>query len=167
MILLDVPPSAPYLLSVFAERGLDPEVRYHTSSYEPVRLLVARDPGFALLISRPAGDLSYDGQPVIVLPIAGQPRSIDVVLTWPRDGRLPARANAFLNHLWTMIPTPPGDRPCSRHRTSEPSGRMRPTGSRLTSGHGAGCLQTSPRVIHAPRLATTPVHLNVANVAIR
>jgi hypothetical protein len=34
MILLDVPPSAPRLLTIFAEHGLDPEGRFHTPSYE-------------------------------------------------------------------------------------------------------------------------------------
>jgi DNA-binding transcriptional LysR family regulator len=103
MVLLDVPPSAAYLVSVFHAEGLDPRVRYRTSSYELVRSLVARGLGYALLISRPVGDMSYEGRPLVARPLAGRPRAIDVGLARLSGVRPTQRARAFAAHCLATL----------------------------------------------------------------
>jgi DNA-binding transcriptional LysR family regulator len=62
MILLDLPHSAGYFLSLFAERGLEPLIRHHSTGFETVRALVAAGEGFAVLNQRPLHDTTYTGQ---------------------------------------------------------------------------------------------------------
>lgn len=104
MVQLDVPPSAAYFESIFDGEGVEMRVRHRTSSYELVRALVARGLGYALLLSRPVVDESYEGLPIVCLPIAGQPRSIDVVLARPVNSGLTVRAQAFVEHCHEVLP---------------------------------------------------------------
>jgi DNA-binding transcriptional LysR family regulator len=104
MVLLDVPPSANYLTNVFTAAGIDPRVRYRVSGYELLRSLVARDLGYALLISRPFGDVSYEGRPLVALPLASEPLPIDVALAWAAGVRRTRRARAFAEHCRRMLP---------------------------------------------------------------
>ncbi|MGI9480766.1 MAG: LysR family transcriptional regulator [Hyphomicrobiales bacterium] len=70
MILLDVPPSREYFLGLFRAYGLEPNVALSSSSLELVRGLVGRGLGFSLLITRPYGDKTYDGEGLVVRPIS-------------------------------------------------------------------------------------------------
>lgn len=104
MILIDVPPSAPYLLGIFERAGYVPRVRYRTRSYELVRSLVGRGLGFALLLSRPAVDLTYEGLPVVARPLAEEPEPVGVSLAWLASARLTRRAQAFAAHCRDALP---------------------------------------------------------------
>jgi DNA-binding transcriptional LysR family regulator len=95
MIMLDVPPSAHYFGQIFAAARLTPRVRHRASSYELVRSLVARDLGYALLLSRPEVDVSYEGLPLKAVPLRDDPLTIDLVLAWPAGVRLTRRARTF------------------------------------------------------------------------
>ncbi len=108
MIMLDVPPSVPYFDRIFAAAGRVPRVRYRTSSYELVRSLVARGLGYGMLISRPVGDRSYEGLPLVVRPLAGDPPPIDVALARPAGVRQTRRARAFAEHCRRTLPGSPG-----------------------------------------------------------
>lgn len=69
LILLDVPPSRKYFLGLFSAAGLDPKVAFTSSSMEMVRGLVGRGAGISLLVTRPHGDRTYDGQPLVIRPL--------------------------------------------------------------------------------------------------
>jgi DNA-binding transcriptional LysR family regulator len=69
MVLLDVAPSRRYFLGVMRDAGIEPEIAFSSPSMELVRGLVGRGQGFSLLVTRPHGDLSYDGQPLAVRPV--------------------------------------------------------------------------------------------------
>ena len=69
LILLDVPPSRKYFLGLFSAEGLDPKVAFTSSSMEMVRGLVGRGAGVSLLVTRPYGDRTYDGQPLAIRPL--------------------------------------------------------------------------------------------------
>jgi DNA-binding transcriptional LysR family regulator len=103
-VLLDVPPSGPYLLSVLERAGVAPEIRYRSSGYELCRSLVAHGLGWALLISRPHGDLSYEGLPLIGRPLVGRAPRMHVGLAWPKGVRRTRRARAFAEHCKHLIP---------------------------------------------------------------
>lgn len=104
MVLLDVPPSVPYFEKIFAAEDVEMRIRHRTSSYELVRALVARGLGYGMLISRPVVDQSYEGLPIVCLPIAGQTRRIDVVLARPINSRSTVRAQAFVDHCHQAFP---------------------------------------------------------------
>jgi DNA-binding transcriptional LysR family regulator len=109
MIMLDVPPSREYFEGVFAHAGVRPRVRYSTGSYELVRSLVARDLGFALLISRPHGDFSYEGRPLVALDLEGDVLPVDLCLAWPRGVRRTRRARTFAEHCRRVLFSAVGD----------------------------------------------------------
>ncbi|MDN5854472.1 MAG: LysR substrate-binding domain-containing protein [Actinomycetia bacterium] len=49
LILFNLPTGGDYFLSLFATQGLEPWVRFHTTSHELVRSLVARGLGYSIL----------------------------------------------------------------------------------------------------------------------
>jgi DNA-binding transcriptional LysR family regulator len=104
MIILDVPPTREHQEGVFNHAGLAPRIRYATSSYELLRSLVARNLGFALLISRPYGDVSYEGRPLRVVPLSGDILPVDMILASPKGVRRTRRARAFAEHCREMLP---------------------------------------------------------------
>jgi DNA-binding transcriptional LysR family regulator len=91
MILLDLPHSAGYILSLFAERGLEP-----STGFETVRALVAAGEGFAVLNQKPSHDTTYTGQPVVTVPIRDDITPLDVVLVRVRGTRATRKAEAFM-----------------------------------------------------------------------
>lgn len=72
LILLDVPPSRTYFLGLLRTAGIEPEIAFSSPSLELVRGLVGRGLGYSLLVTRPHGDHSYDGQPLAVCRIRGE-----------------------------------------------------------------------------------------------
>ena len=104
LVLLDVPPSRPYFERVFAHAGLTPQVRFVVSGYELLRSLVARNLGYGLLISRPYGDVSYEGRPLVTRRFDQEPLPIEVSLAWVTGVRRTRRARAFAEHCRLMLP---------------------------------------------------------------
>jgi DNA-binding transcriptional LysR family regulator len=69
-VLHDLPHSRAYMASVFQQVDMEPLVRHRTSSFELVRGLVASGEGVSILVMRPVGDRSYDGNAIVCRPIA-------------------------------------------------------------------------------------------------
>ncbi|HEY4162941.1 MAG TPA: LysR family transcriptional regulator [Dongiaceae bacterium] len=69
MVLLNLPQSRDYFLSLFTSRGLRPRIAQETSSFELLRGLVASGDGFAVMHSRPASSQTLDGRQVVYRPI--------------------------------------------------------------------------------------------------
>ncbi len=103
-VVLDVQPVREHQLDLFAYAGLEPRERYRTSSYELLRSLVARNLGFTLLISRPYGDVSYEGRPLVAVPLAGEVKAVDVMLATPPGVRPTMRTRAFAAHCRELLP---------------------------------------------------------------
>lgn len=97
LILLDAPPSSEHTLSLFTARGLTPNIRHRTTSYEAVRTLVGRGLGYGILVQRPANPASYEGYPVVMREIepAVAPVGIDVI--WPAAAEPPDRVRALID----------------------------------------------------------------------
>ena len=70
MVLLDVSPSRTYFTGLFESQGFDPLIAYRSSSLELVRGLVGRGLGYSILVTRPAGDTTYDGQKLAIRPLS-------------------------------------------------------------------------------------------------
>ena len=69
-ILLDIAPSRSYFTGLLNSLGLPAEPAYSSPSLELVRGLVGQGLGYSILVTRPHGDHSYDGQPLAIRPIA-------------------------------------------------------------------------------------------------
>ena len=60
LVLLDIEPSRNYFLSLFRDRGLEPQVGYCSRSLEMVRGFVGHGLGYSLLATKPANNMTYD-----------------------------------------------------------------------------------------------------------
>jgi flavin reductase (DIM6/NTAB) family NADH-FMN oxidoreductase RutF len=92
MILLDAPPSADYFLSLFRAAGHEPRVRFRSRSFEMVRGMVGHGLGYALLATKPAANMTYDGRALVTRPLADEVAPSRVVLA--RMARQPLSAIA-------------------------------------------------------------------------
>lgn len=95
MVLLNTPPSPEYFLTLLRERGVEPEVAYRSDSIETVRGMVGQGLGYALLASRPASDLSYDGRRLVRRPLAWAARPSRLLLVRREDATLSPAAERF------------------------------------------------------------------------
>lgn len=87
LILLDIQPSRQYFTGLLHSHGIEPNIRYRSSSIELVRGLVGRGLGYSLLVTRPPGDQTYDGQKLEIRPIHGDIEASSVVLCHLRSAR--------------------------------------------------------------------------------
>jgi DNA-binding transcriptional LysR family regulator len=95
MIMLDMPPSAATFLDVLAAGGVEPKVRFASTSFESVRSLVATGAGYSLLLQRPSPQATYSGPALVYREIADDVPTVDVVLAHAQKARLTRRADAF------------------------------------------------------------------------
>lgn len=68
LVLLDLPQSRDYFLSVMRGHGLEPRIAHETASFEMVRGLVANGFGYSLMHSRPQSDRALDGRRLAYRP---------------------------------------------------------------------------------------------------
>jgi DNA-binding transcriptional LysR family regulator len=80
MILLDLPMSRDYFLGLFEAAGVAPRIALRSSSFETVRGLVGQGLGFALLGTKPANAMTYDGMALASRPLAGGSPASEIVL---------------------------------------------------------------------------------------
>lgn len=104
LVMIDNPPSRSYFDVVFAHAGVSPRIRFVVSNYELLRSLVARNLGYGLLTSRPAGDMSYEGRPIVARRLADDLPYENVGLGWVTGARRSRRATAFAEHCRRMVP---------------------------------------------------------------
>jgi DNA-binding transcriptional LysR family regulator len=74
MVLLNLPQSREYFLSLFSSRELRPRILQETPSFETLRGLVASGDSFAVMHSRPASQQTLDGRPVVYRPVKDKVR---------------------------------------------------------------------------------------------
>jgi DNA-binding transcriptional LysR family regulator len=103
-VLLDLPSSREYFLSMLDAAGLEPDVRYRAKEYETVRSLVARGHGFSILNLHPAHNLTYDGSQVATVPLEGDVPALPMVVASLQSVRQSARAKAVAELLKEIAP---------------------------------------------------------------
>ncbi|MDH6266146.1 DNA-binding transcriptional LysR family regulator [Rhizobium sp. SG_E_25_P2] len=69
LVLLDLPQTSTYLLTLFDVLATRPEVKFRTRSYETVRSAVASNLGMSILNMRPIGRATADGPAILRKPI--------------------------------------------------------------------------------------------------
>lgn len=98
MVLLDLPLSREYFLSMFQSRGLRPRIAERTSEVPVLRSLVAHGFGYALLNIRSRIDLAPDGGGVRMVPLKGEFRPMMLGLATVRSDRETGIVKAFRDH---------------------------------------------------------------------
>jgi len=93
LALLDLPQSRDYFRSMFAAAGLEPNIRYRSSSVETLRALVGHGLAYTLLNLRSVVAMSLDGHPLVSVALEGG-RPLEVVLVTAAGSRPTRRAEA-------------------------------------------------------------------------
>ncbi len=104
-ILVDLPYSRDFLLSVFRSEGMEPRISYRARSPEMVVGMVANGLGVSILVTRAASDRSYDGKRVVRLPIAHTRIRQGVILAWPSRSVPTAPARALADCIRAYVNT--------------------------------------------------------------
>ncbi|TPM35089.1 LysR family transcriptional regulator [Mesorhizobium sp. B2-3-4] len=96
LITTDQPQSWQHMLDLFRGRGLSPIADRRTSSFELQRSMVANGFGVAISYTRPHGDRSYDGLPLICKPLSDPLPMQRIILTHDTHQRVSNAALAFI-----------------------------------------------------------------------
>jgi DNA-binding transcriptional LysR family regulator len=70
MVLLDLPGTREHQRGHFVGSGRSPRLGHRATSLETVRSLVANGLGYAILVTKPAHDMSYSGKALASRPLA-------------------------------------------------------------------------------------------------
>lgn len=105
LIVTDQPSSWQHTLDIFRSRGLSPAISTKTTSFELQRSMVANGFGVAVCYTRPHGDRSYDGLPLVCKPLTDPLPKQRIILAHDTRQRLPNAALAFISEakLWFSI----------------------------------------------------------------
>lgn len=106
LILFSLPPGGEYFLSLFSQAGLEPRVRFQTSSYELVRSLVARGLGYSILSQRTTTRLTYEGLPFVTRELSGNHAGLDITAVTLAAAQPTRRAKAFVaqcTRSWSQL----------------------------------------------------------------
>lgn len=98
MVLLDAPPSRDYFLSLFDGIGV-PQVAFRCKTFEMVRGFVGHGLGYALLATKPATAMSYDGKALVTRPLTGAHRPSRLVLCGRQGDPRRAEVDRFVLHV--------------------------------------------------------------------
>ncbi|MBL4749018.1 MAG: flavin reductase [Amylibacter sp.] len=96
MVLLNTPPSRDYFLGIFSDAGVDAQVAFTSTSLEMVRGLVGQGLGFSLLARKPATDISYDGNAVVMRPLITDTAPLKLVMATRKGVKLSQAAQEFI-----------------------------------------------------------------------
>ena len=105
LVLASDSQSRRYLLSLFHRRGLHPEVARTGESFETLRGLVANGYGISVVHSRPASNVSYDGSPLVSVPITDVEPTHRILLAWSRRFPLSPAAEAYKDFMVAWFQT--------------------------------------------------------------
>lgn len=93
-VLLDLPSSRDYFMGMLRGAGIEPRLKYRSSSYETVRSMVATGLGYSLLNQRPEIEDTYTGAHAVALGITDPVPSLRIAVSSLSQVRRSARANA-------------------------------------------------------------------------
>ncbi|SIN84405.1 LysR family transcriptional regulator [Vannielia litorea] len=103
MVLLDLPHSSDYFLSLFRSLGRRPQIIERTREMAVQRSLVANGFGFGLANMRTVSDTAPDGKPLIFLPLSGNPEPLNLGIATTRAVHVSRRVQAFIDHCHDLV----------------------------------------------------------------
>lgn len=98
MVLLDIPSVRDNQLPNLRDAGLEPRIAWRSTSFEAVRGMVARGLGCTVLVQHPPLDFSYEGLPLVCVPIDGYIGHSDICFAYRVNQRLPHRMRALMDY---------------------------------------------------------------------
>ena len=98
LVLIGLPHSREYFLSLFRDAGATPQIAFETESLEMARSLVANGLGVGLLTTRPVVDRAHDGRRLACRRLSGSVARQSVVMVFPR-----AMASPLVQPLLPMV----------------------------------------------------------------
>ncbi|MDQ2093705.1 LysR substrate-binding domain-containing protein [Rhodalgimonas zhirmunskyi] len=96
MVLLGRPPSSDYFTGLLHDAGVEPQVAFRSSNLEMVRGLVGQGLGFALMATRPASTMAYDGSLLVTRPLTGGAQPARVMLATRKGATLTPAVERFI-----------------------------------------------------------------------
>jgi DNA-binding transcriptional LysR family regulator len=103
LILLDLPLSREYFLSLFFQEGLTPQIAARLTHPDVIRTMVANEYGYALFNARPRNMSALDGKPLQIVPLKGPYRPMTLGLASMRQSGRPRALIEFEEHCRTQI----------------------------------------------------------------
>ena len=97
MILLDLPLSSAYFLSLFEKAGETPRIVERTQDMAVLHSLVGNDFGYSVINIRPLTDLSPDGKKLRFVPLSGPVKPMRMGLLYARGARSSLTVKAFVD----------------------------------------------------------------------
>ena len=103
MVLLDLPMSRQYFLSLFSKRGLTPNIVARSRSEEVVRSMTANGIGYSLFNVRPKSHQALDGKHNVRLRLAGENRPMVLGLATYKPVRQSRLVQVFMQRCRAYI----------------------------------------------------------------
>ncbi|WP_296406095.1 LysR substrate-binding domain-containing protein, partial [Psychrobacter sp.] len=103
MILLDMPYSNEYFLSLFQNKNLKPYITEKCKYLDVVRSMVGNDIGYTILNVRQKTDMSSDGKKLKRIRISGDLRPMKIGIATPKNAQLTNVCQAFVNRCKSFI----------------------------------------------------------------
>ncbi|MFT6103336.1 MAG: DNA-binding transcriptional LysR family regulator [Bermanella sp.] len=104
-ILMDLPHTNDYFLSLFTKKKLSPNIRYRTNLFETVRTFVASGLGVSVLNLEPQFSTTYNGNEVAIRPISDELDPLNIVLIHYRRLKPRRIAKIFADHVIEFFET--------------------------------------------------------------
>ena len=98
MILLDLPISADYFLSLFSASAQQPRIVERTRDMAVMRSMVGNAFGYSIANVRPQSNMSPDGSPLVCVPISGPVRSLRMGLLTTHGAEKSRTVQAFIDY---------------------------------------------------------------------
>jgi len=106
LVMFDLPPSGQNTLELLRRRGVRPRVAHRTTDFELVHSLVGRGMGYGIQFQHSEVEVSREGRPLAILPIAPEPDAEPVVVAWSERVPLNARAAAVVEVAQEFLSAP-------------------------------------------------------------
>jgi DNA-binding transcriptional LysR family regulator len=103
MVLLDLPYSSQYFLSLFENLGLSPNIAARSQNQDVIRTMVANDYGYTILNVRPKNMVAMDGRKLKAVRLAEEHRPTKIGFMTLAGTNKPRALSAFEDHCRKMI----------------------------------------------------------------
>jgi DNA-binding transcriptional LysR family regulator len=104
-ILLDLPLSREYFMSLFLREGVTPKIGARSEYPETVRSYVASGFGYSLMTARPLNKAAVNGKPLAYIRLQGEHMPMVLGIASLKGLRRPRAAEAFEEHCRALICT--------------------------------------------------------------
>ena len=103
MILLDLPHSRQYFLSLFQGQGLKPTIKQSSANQETIRTMVANGFGYTIANIRPKNLVALDGRKLVSVKLEGNHKPMKIGIAVLSQHHKPRILQAFEQHCVDLI----------------------------------------------------------------